>query len=183
MEMGVNSTSRFQLPPARLHQVKARSGRAAVVAGLGKFAADAGGFGFADVVVPGDEMVIGMAAAYRWFGELYGIERYRFDFEGLEFQAVRFGIADILFSKRSFGERVLWERGFGDARFVRTGHGDVDVLEDAARCNAEHAVGGFDEVIAFASAVLAAEVIDEAERGTELFGFDQEACAVCLPLL
>jgi hypothetical protein len=24
-------------------------------------------------------------------------------------------------------------------------------------------------------------VIDEAERGTELFGFDQEACAVRLP--
>ena len=57
-------------------------------------------------------------------------------------------------------------------RFVAEGHGDVDVLEDAARGDAENAVGGFDEVIAFASAMLAAEMIDEAEAGTELFGFD-----------
>ena len=66
---------------------------------------------------------------------------------------------------------------------MRQGHGDVDVLEDAARRDAEDAVGGFDEVIAFAAAMLAAEVIDEAERGAELFGFDEEASTVCGPLL
>ena len=52
------------------------------------------------------------------------------------------------------------------------GHGDVDVLEDAAWGDAEDTVGGFDEVVAFASAMLAAEMIDEAEAGTELFSFD-----------
>jgi len=108
---------------------------------------------------------------------------HRLDFEGLEFQAVQFGIADGFFWKGFFCQRVFCQRRFGDGRFTRQRHGDVDVLEDAARCDAEHAVGGFDEVIAFAPAVLAAKVIDEAERGAELFGFDQEACAVCLPLL
>jgi hypothetical protein len=73
--------------------------------------------------------------------------------------------------------------GFIARRFVAQGHGDVDVLEDAARGDAENTVGGFDEVVAFASAMLAAEMIDEAEAGTELFGFDQETRAICLPLL
>lgn len=62
-------------------------------------------------------------------------------------------------------------------------HGDVDVFEDAARGDAEHAVGRFDEVVPFAPAMLAAEVVDEGETGTELFGFDQETCAVRLPFL
>ena len=64
---------------SRLHQVKARSGRAAVATGLGKFAADADAVIFADVVVadvvePRDEMVIDSAAAYRWFAELNSVE-------------------------------------------------------------------------------------------------------------
>jgi hypothetical protein len=58
------------------------------------------------------------------------------------------------------------------ARSVAQGQGDIDVLEDAARSDAEDTVGGFDEVVAFTSAMLAAEVIDEAEAGTELFSFD-----------
>jgi len=182
--------------------VQARSGRAAVVTRLGKFAADAGGRIFADVIVPSDEMVIEPAAADGWFAELHLIEFCgfepnwfeldlldfegpdfeRLDFERLDFErlkslAIQFGIAD-----GSCRKRVFCERGFGDG-LLGERHGDVDVLEDAARGDAEHAVGGFDEVIAFTATMLAAEVIDEAERGTELFGFDEEACAVCGPLL
>jgi hypothetical protein len=111
-------------------------------------------------------------------------ERYFFDFQRLKFLTVEFGIADGFFCDGFFCERVFCQGvWFGNALFTGVGHGDIDVLEDAARCDAEHAVRGFDEVVAFASAVLAAEVIDEAERGAELFGFDQEACAVCRPLL
>lgn len=62
-------------------------------------------------------------------------------------------------------------------------HGNVDVFEDSARSDAKHAVGGFDEVVSFASAVLAAEMIDEGEVGSKLFGFNQETCAVGLPFL
>ncbi len=167
----------------RSHQVQARGGRAAVATGLGEFAAAAGGRVFADGDVPGGEMVIESLAADRWFGELYWVELcwfevHLFDGEGLKSLAFQLGIAGG-FSRK----RVFRERGFGDARFVRQRHANVDVLEDAARRDAEHAVGGFDEVIAFAAAVLAAEVIDEAETGAELFGFDEEACAVCGPLL
>ena len=65
---------------------------------------------------------------------------------------------------------------------MRVGNRDVNVLEDAARSDAEDAVGRFDEVITFAAAVLTAEVVDEAESGTELLGLDEEAGAVRLPL-
>lgn len=51
-------------------------------------------------------------------------------------------------------------------------HGDVDVFKDLARGDADDAVGGFDEVVALASGVLAAERVDKAEAGVELFGFD-----------
>jgi hypothetical protein len=51
-----------------------------------------------------------------------------------------------------------------------------------ARGDAENAVGRLDEVITFASTMLAAEVIDEAETGTELFGFYEETRAIRLPL-
>ena len=51
-------------------------------------------------------------------------------------------------------------------------HRDVYVFKDLARSDAQDAVTGFDKVVALASAVLAAEVIGEAEAGTELFGAD-----------
>jgi hypothetical protein len=69
------------------------------------------------------------------------------------------------------------------ARFAEHRHWDIDVLEDAAGGDAEDAVGGFDEVVSFVSAVLAAEMVDEGESGTELFGGDQKARAVGLPFL
>ena len=95
--------------------------------------------------------------AGRRFGEFYFG-----DLEGLELQGFRFQLSAI--------------------EFAGTGHGYVDVFEDAARGDAENAVGRFDEVVTFASAMLAAEVIDEAETGTELFGFDEETRAIRLPL-
>ena len=67
-------------------------------------------------------------------------------------------------------------------RHVVVTHGDVDVLENFSRRDADHAFGGFDEIVAFASGVLAAERIDEAEVRVELLRFDQEASAVRLPL-
>lgn len=51
-------------------------------------------------------------------------------------------------------------------------HGDVDILEDLARSDAEDAIGRLDQIVSFASAVLASEMIDEAEAGTELLGVD-----------
>jgi hypothetical protein len=64
---------------------------------------------------------------------------------------------------------------------IRGAHGDVDIFEDLTRGDAEDSVIRLDEVIAFAAAVLAAEVIDEGEAGAELFGFDQEPRAVSFP--
>jgi hypothetical protein len=61
------------------------------------------------------------------------------------------------------------------------GHGDVNVLKDVARGDGDYAVGRFNEVVAFAAAMLAAKVIDEAESRTELLGIDQEASAIRLP--
>jgi hypothetical protein len=80
----------------------------------------------------------------------------------------------------------FWDSGFsewrfGSARFVLHGHRNVNVLEDAARGDADDAVGRFNEVVAFATAMLAAEMVDKTESGIELFGIDQEACAVGLP--
>lgn len=65
--------------------------------------------------------------------------------------------------------------------FRPPGHGNVDVLKDLPGGDAEDAFKGFDQVIPFATTVLAAEVIGEAESIVELLGFDQEAGAVGLP--
>jgi len=92
-----------------------------------------------------------------WLGELH-----LFDLERLKPQAVGSWFA---------GSPLVDGRGTVPW-FLAQGHGDVDVLEDAARGDAEDTVGGFDEVVALASAMLAAEMVDEAETGTELFGFD-----------
>ena len=130
-----------------------------------------------------------------------------FDMERLDGTAIELAVeffvevefVDCFFADLSFAEPFFDEPFFGDLCihvFIESGmvggrhavrqvvhHGNVDVLEDAAGGDAEDAVGGFDEVVTFASAVLAAEMIDEAERGAELFGFDEETGAVRLPLL
>src|SRR4029077_7357146 len=112
-----------------------------------------------------------------WSADWSLAEFYLFDLKSLKRSAVELWFADC-----GFFDRRFYDRGF--ARGLATqGHGDVDVFEDAARGDADDAVGGFDEVVAFASAVLAAELVGETERGTELLGLDQEACAVVLPCL
>lgn len=95
-----------------------------------------------------------------------------FDVERFEVQAIKLGL-----TRRRVADHIF------AARFTEQRHGDVDVLEDLARSDAHHTVRRFDEVVASASGVLAAEGIDEAKVRTELLGFDQEASAVRLPLL
>ena len=78
-----------------------------------------------------------------------------------------FSAQDSVFERAGLlGER--WGRRCG----IFCGHLNIDVFEDVARGNAEDAFVRFDEVITFASAMLAAEVIGEAERGSELLGLD-----------
>lgn len=62
------------------------------------------------------------------------------------------------------------------------GHRDVNIFEDLARRDAEDAVIGLDQIVAFASAVLASEVIDKAECRGELLGVDEESSAVDFPI-
>ena len=95
-----------------------------------------------------------------------------FDVERFEVQAIELGL-----TRRRVADRI-----FSAARFTEQRHGNVNVLEDLARSDTHDAVGRFDEVVAFASGVLASERIDEAEAGTELLGLNQEASAVRLPL-
>lgn len=56
---------------------------------------------------------------------------------------------------------MVWgaRRGTGGT----SGHRDVNVFENLFGSDAQDAIAGFDEVITFASAMLAAKVIDEAE--------------------
>ena len=63
------------------------------------------------------------------------------------------------------------------ARFER----NVDILEDVARSDGNHAVG-FDEVVAAFTVLLATERVDEAERRTEDARADGEARAISLPV-
>lgn len=85
--------------------------------------------------------------------------------------------------------RRVWELGFVCLRYLRfacltfgeRGHGDVNVLEDAAGRYAENAFRGFDQIVTFASAMLAAEVIDEGKSRVELFCLNEKASAVRLP--
>jgi len=95
-----------------------------------------------------------------------------FDIERFEVQAIKLGL-----TRRRVADRIFSIHSFPDQR-----HGNVNVLEDLAGSDAHDAVGRFDEVVAFASGVLATERIDEAEAGTELLGLHQEASAVRLPL-
>ena len=95
---------------------------------------------------------IDLVAGRRFLGELYLL-----DLEWFEVHAV---------------ERRWVDCGFAAGRFAKQGHGNVDVLEDETRGDAEDAVEGFDEVVSFPSTVLAAEMVDEGEGGAEFFGFD-----------
>jgi hypothetical protein len=106
---------------------------------------------------------------------------YLFDLERLKPSEVEVGVARC-------ARHCLWDPGFsewrfGSARFVLHGHRNVNVLEDAARGDAEHTIGRFDEVIALASAMLAAEMVDEGETGAELFSLYQKTSTVSLPFL
>lgn len=67
-------------------------------------------------------------------------------------------------------------------RFTRIIHHDIHIFENLARRYAQHAVVGLDQVVALATAMLASKMIGEAEIGGELFGSDQESCAIRLPL-
>jgi hypothetical protein len=59
--------------------------------------------------------------------------------------------------------------------------GYVDIFEDLPGGNAKNAVGGFDQIIAFAAGVLTAKRIGECEGGGELLGFDQKTGAIGNP--
>lgn len=78
------------------------------------------------------------------------------------------------------GNWLQWYRalaGFGWA------HGDVDVFEDLAGCDALQAVGRFDEVVAFLSVVFASQGVDEVERFSQLLCLDEKARAIRLPFV
>lgn len=62
-------------------------------------------------------------------------------------------------------------------------HWNVNVLENLARGNTEDSLERFDEIIAFAAAVLTSQMVGEAESGIELFGFYEEPGAIRLPLI
>ena len=82
-----------------------------------------------------------------------------------------------LLSGSNAGSIFFWHRVW----LWHHAHRDVNIFEDLARSDAENSVARFDQVVAFAAAVLPSQVIGEAEVGVELFGFDEESGAVCLP--
>lgn len=156
------------------HEAQVRAG-GTDAAGLWEFAAAAVGFWSSDsgrIVAP---------ATGRGLGEFDLFHR-----KSLKIWEVERRLLDGWLSERAFCERRLANRGVPDcglATGLVRGHQDVNVLEDAARSDAEDAVGGFDEIVSFAAGMLAAEVVDEAETGSELFGLHQETRAVRLPFL
>jgi hypothetical protein len=81
---------------------------------------------------------------------------------------------------------VVVGRGRGalpDTGFCLGEQRHVDILEDLAWGDAKNAIGRFDQVIALAARVLAAEGVGEGEAGGELLGFDQKTRAVCNPFV
>jgi hypothetical protein len=74
--------------------------------------------------------------------------------------------------------RVMRSRRWRIDERLRLGERYVYILENLARRNAENAIGRLNEVIAFASGVLAAQRVGEAEAGGELFGLDEKTSAV-----
>src|SRR5271169_2086605 len=90
------------------------------------------------------------------------------------------GVAAVAKRLRQFAALAGVRSGRGGA-FIFQADGNVNILKNLARSDADDSIGRLDQVIALASGVLPSEGIDEAEAGTELLGFDQEACAVRLP--
>jgi len=60
-------------------------------------------------------------------------------------------------------------------------HNYVDVFEDSPGSDTECAIGGFDQVVSFTSAVMTAERINETKVGVQLFCFYQKASAIRFP--
>ena len=108
-----------------------------------------------------------------WGIELVGCDP--FDFQGLEAKSLQ---TDWVLA----GRVEIGLSGFDFMADIFVGrHGNVNVFEDLARGDAEDTIGGLDQIVAFATAVLAAEVIGEAEAGTELLSLDQKTGAIGLP--
>ena len=120
-----------------------------------------------------------------WFGRFAGTR------ESLHIHSLRIPVPEICgdfldaqrLEAQSFLGIAFIVRGLRCGRIGSESHGNVDVFENLTRSDAENSVAGFDEVVTFASAMLSAEVIGEAEAGIELLGLNQETRAVSLPLI
>jgi len=125
--------------------------------------------------------IVAPAAGRRVLGDFY-----LFHCKSLKIRELESRLLEGWLLKRGFFELRLADHGVpdcGSAAGLVGGHQDIDVFEDTARSDAEDAVEGFDEVVAFAAGMLTAEMVDEAETGSELFGFYEKTRAVRLPFL
>lgn len=112
-----------------------------------------------------------------------------FQFEAFEFGVFQFGVCQFDFFNQEGREPEIgglqdWQSvmaGEVGSSFPPLGHRYVNVLKDLARSNAEDSFGRFDQIIALVPAMLATEMIGEAESVVEFPGFDQEAGAISLP--
>jgi len=160
------------------HQAEPRGGDATVAEGLGKFAAHRGWGKLANRGRGIDAPAIrGSRDGFEFF-DLQGLESASGKRTTIEFALIEFAAGVVEFCRGLF---------FGDdlGRVVLNGErdGDVDIFKNLPGRDADDAVGGFDEVVSLAATVLASEIVDEAESGTELLGLDQEARAVRFPFL
>ena len=119
--------------------------------------------------VPDSGWIVAPAAGRRVLGDFY-----LFHCKSLKIREIEGRLLDRWLARRCF---------IGISAGLVRGHQDIDVFEDTARSDAEDAVEGFDEVVAFAAGMLAAEMVDEGETGSELFGFYEKTRAVRLPFL
>lgn len=82
----------------------------------------------------------------------------------------------------AFGRATRMRRlGVGRSRVIGKFVGlqwDVNILEDLTRRDAQNPIGGFDEIVSFATGVLPAEDVGKGEAVGKLFGFDQKTGAV-----
>jgi hypothetical protein len=61
-------------------------------------------------------------------------------------------------------------------------HGDINVLENPSRRDADYALRRFHQIVTLAPRVLTAQAVDERKIASKPPGFDQKARAVSLPL-
>lgn len=149
------------------HQVEARGGRPAIAAGLRKLASNAGWF-----------LGLSRSSLSRSLGE-GGSDRFN-----VEVLDRHFGENCVvhLVCDEFIRVRILFRCScFAGLRFGQGRHGHIDVLEDAARSDAQYAFERFDQIVSLAATVLSSEVIDEGESGVELFGVDEKASTVGFP--